>query len=502
MTDNTEINRHHSRPLDVHRWSDHPEAIKLRDTIWNQYFKEKFTKRSTRGKKPNSGAMKQFKTLILDLYVAWLDDPKLAIGVGMSKSAYKTNSRYNSLFISSKIIDIINHAFDVGLIDKKIGSEALSTSTRIRASDLLALTFEQAELSLFDMTQEYPNKEVIVLRKKVIVDGKKKSINVDYLDADLESIPSMRQELHDYNALIWKSHIDIPTLEEPLVEQPYWDGKAQETKTRRVRLTQDNKFVRRVFYRADWNLGGRFHGGWWQDINSDLRKQIYINDRSTIEQDYSGLHINLLYGLKGIQPPLEDHYKVEHLLLDFTAKEQRKIVKELVLMAINAKTIKKAYQSFLNEQPKDSRQKKLNHKTLELLLEAFKNKHPDIEEALGSDKGVELMHMDGRITAKIIEHFTKKNIPILSIHDSYITQNQHTGELRTVMNKVVTEELNGLKINIEQELVGSDQVQDFKNQDRANALDYNYDNVPSYERTEGFKKRNKRHKEWINKVHK
>ena len=112
------------------------------------------------------------------------------------------------------------------------------------------------------------------------------------------------------------------------------------------------------------------------------------------------------------------------------------------------------------------------------------------------------MHMDGRITAKVIKHFTNKNIPILSIHDSYITQNQHTGELRKVMNKVVAEELNGFKINIKQEGQGSDKVQAFKNQDRANALDYNYDNVPSYEITEGFKKRNKRHKEWINKVHK
>jgi hypothetical protein len=36
----TEINRYYSRPLDVHRWSNHPEAKKLRDTVWNQYFKE------------------------------------------------------------------------------------------------------------------------------------------------------------------------------------------------------------------------------------------------------------------------------------------------------------------------------------------------------------------------------------------------------------------------------------------------------------------------------
>ena len=501
MTNNSDINRHHSRPLDVHRWSDHPEATKLRDTIWNQYFKEKFTKNSPRGKKPNSDAIKQFKTLILDLYVAWLDDPELSIGVGMSKSAYKANSRYNSLFISSQIIDIINHAHTVGLIDKKTGAEALSITTRIRATALLTTVFEQADLSLFEMTQEYPNKEVIILNQKEYKDDKEITKAVDYLDTDYLPICEMRQELYEYNALLWRTHVEIPTLEEPLIEQPYWDKKAGKIKTRRVRLTQDNKFVRRVFYRANWNLGGRFHGGWWQSIKEDLRKQIYINDQSTVEQDYSGLHVNLLYGLKEIQPPLEDHYKVEHLLLDFSAKEQRKIVKGVVLNAINANSTKSAYAAFRQQQETGSRKKSLKDKQLESLLEAFKKKHPKIQESLCSDKGVELMHLDGRITAKVIKHFTNKGIPILSVHDSYITQNQYSGELRKVMNKVVAEELNGFKINIDQEGVGIDQVQAFKNQDRANALDYNYDNVPSYEITEGFKKRYKRHKEWVKKVY-
>lgn len=497
-----EIDRHHSRPLDVHRWSDHPEATKLRETVWNEYFKEAFPPIEGKGNKAKSEPKKQFKVLLLDLYVAWLDDPELCIGVGMSKSAFKTSSRYNSLFISPKIIDIINHSYEVGLIDKKTGSEWAKKTTRIRASTLLATAFKKTDLSLFDMTQEYPNKEVIVLGKHEFVDDKKKRVEVEYLDTDLESIPSMRKQLHDYNALIWRTHVDIPTLEEPLIEQPYWDKKAGETKIRRVRLSQDNKFVRRVFYRANWNLGGRFHGGWWQNINSDLRKQIYINDQSTIEQDYSGLHVNLLYGLKGIQPPLEDHYMLEHLLLDFSAKEQRKIVKGVVLNAINDDNPESAYKAFRQKQQTGSTEKSLKDKQLELLLEAFKKKHPNIQEALCSDKGVELMHLDGRITAKVIEHFTNKKIPILSVHDSYITQNQYSGELRKVMNQVVTEELNGFRINIHQEGVGIDQIQAFKNQDRANALDYSYDNVPSYKRTEGFKTRYKRHNEWLKKVDK
>ena len=50
MEDMTRREYEHSRPLDVHRWSDHPE--------------------------------------VLALYVAWSDDPNLNIAVHMSMNAY------------------------------------------------------------------------------------------------------------------------------------------------------------------------------------------------------------------------------------------------------------------------------------------------------------------------------------------------------------------------------------------------------------------------------
>jgi hypothetical protein len=491
----TEINRYHSRPLDVHRWSNHPEAKKLRDTLWNQYFSDAFPPIEGKGNRAKSEPKKQFKVLLLDLYVAWLDDPELSIGVGMSKSAYKQNSRYNALFISAKMIDVVNQAYEAGLIDKKTGSESSGQTTRLRASAKLAAIFKETDLTLFDLTEEQPNQEVIILSKHDYINNKKKRIQVGYKDTDFEPIESMRDQVQQYNALLWRTFIDIPTREEPVVEQPYWDKKAGETKVRRVKLTQDNKCVRRVFYRADWNLGGRFHGGWWQSIKEDWRKPIHVNDEATIEQDYSGLHINLLYGLQGLHPQ-EDPYTIDKLL-DFTDAEQRKIVKGLALMGINAKSPKAAFSAFRQDQQTGSVEKSLKDKQLQLLLDAFKEKHPAIADSICTDKGVELMNVDGRITAKIINHFTKKNIPVLTVHDSYITQEHHAGELRRVMNNAVAEELNGFKINVDQEGIGSDQIQAFKNMDRANTLDYSHDAIPSYKRTEGYNKRLKRHNEWL-----
>ena len=494
----TEINRYHSRPLDVHRWSDHPEATKLRETVWKDYFSDAFPPIEGKGNKAKSEPKKQFKVLLLDLYVAWLDDPELSIGLGMTKSAYKENPRYNALFISAKMIDVVNQAYEVGLIDKETGSEMSGMTTRIRASDKLAAIFSKTDLTLFELTEEQPNQEVIILNKKEFRNDKERTIQVDYEDIDFEPIIEMRQQVQQYNALLWRTFIDIPTREEPVIEQPYWDKKAREMKIRRVKLSQDNKFVRRVFYRADWNLGGRFHGGWWQSIKEDWRKQIYINNEATIEQDYSGLHINLLYGLQGLEPQ-RDPYTLDNLL-GFTDAEQRKIVKGVALMGINAKSPKAAFSAFRQDQQTGSVEKSMTDKQLQLLLDAFNEKHPAIADSICTDKGVELMKVDGRITSKVINYFTKKNIPVLTIHDSYITPHTHTGELRRVMNEAVTEELNGFKINIDQEGVGLDQIQAFRNMDRANASDHNYNQIVSYNRTEGYNNRLKQHNKWLLKV--
>jgi hypothetical protein len=199
--------------------------------------------------------------------------------------------------------------------------------------------------------------------------------------------------------------------------------------------------------------------------------------------------------LQGLEPQ-RDPYTLDNLL-DFTDAEQRKIVKGIVLNAINAKSPKAAILAFRQDQKKGSIEKSMTDQQLQLLLDAFKEKHPSIADSICTDKGVELMAVDGRITAKVINHFTKRQIPVLTVHDSYITPHTHTGELRRVMNDAVAEELNGFKINVDQEGIGFDQIQTFKNLDRANALDYDYNQIVSYNKTEGYQERLKRHNQWL-----
>tara|TARA_B100000768_G_scaffold168546_1_gene173496 strand:- start:515 stop:727 length:213 start_codon:yes stop_codon:yes gene_type:complete len=68
------------------------------------------------------------------------------------------------------------------------------------------------------------------------------------------------------------------------------------------------------------------------------------------------------------------------------------------------------------------------------------------------------------------------------------------------MNDAVAEELNGFKINLDQEGIGIDQLQAFMNMDRPNALDYNFNQRATYNRTEGYNNRLKQHNKWLLKV--
>ena len=89
----------HSRPIDVHRWSDHPEVVQFVDKVWDEYLPQEVVGKP--GPKPKMAFRKQLRVLILDLYVAWLEDPELSIGVSMS-AVILSLSRNRSLVAMQK----------------------------------------------------------------------------------------------------------------------------------------------------------------------------------------------------------------------------------------------------------------------------------------------------------------------------------------------------------------------------------------------------------------
>ena len=108
----TQRNYQHSRQLDVHRWSDHPEVSALVNEVFDHFLKKQAKENKTIKKK-------HLKIVLLDLYVAWLNDPELNIAVHMAQSAYsdgtvfnRGKSRYNELNIKVSTIDIVHRLRD------------------------------------------------------------------------------------------------------------------------------------------------------------------------------------------------------------------------------------------------------------------------------------------------------------------------------------------------------------------------------------------------------
>ena len=418
-----------SRPLDVHVWSEHPEINILVDELWARLFYNEECHSKRRGPKSKATKKKHVKCLMIDLYVGWKTDPEMYIAVHMSKSGWKANSRYNALNLSSKMIAVIHSLIDGGWLENYIGFEG--RLTRIRPSDKLRFLFSFIDVSR-DEIDWYKNKEMLELRgsKDPAVGGSIQQL--EYPDS--KETEQMRYLLKRYNQLLVSQKIELPVTEDDYVERKITKGP-QTGMVQRIYVDRGNLFVKRVFNNGSWKLGGRFYGGWWQQIPKELRNEITINGKPTIEIDYKSMHVSLLFAL--IDHPHEyDPYDIE-LVNELVGRglDQRSILKKLVLMSINSSSKKKAFSAFRSEYQRGHPCKRIKNIELQKLLNAFLTKYPSLEKFMFSGKGLELMFLDSCIAEYVIEHFTDQNVPVLTMHDSFIISYDKVLELRAVMTK-------------------------------------------------------------------
>ena len=251
-----EKNRNHSRPFDVHTWSDHPEANNFVNPIFDELYGDEVDEL---GEKSIQKRKKQLKTLLLDLYLAWRDDPTLSLGIARDANAFKAKSRYNELHISKLIREIIDKLIQSDFILQKTGSEISGFQTRLWATSKLIEQFKVVDIPYVSY-DNHGDRECIILR-----DEKRKEIEYD----DTDDTNTIREQLRAYNELISRTFIDMPTLEEAFIEMNSEDPD----KPSKLYVNQSvaKKFVKRIFNRSSFDFGGRFYGGWWQNCPSYMR---------------------------------------------------------------------------------------------------------------------------------------------------------------------------------------------------------------------------------------
>jgi hypothetical protein len=433
-----------SKPFDVHRWSDYPEVNSAVDIIYAEL-------RESPEFSGNEKLRKQHvKVVILDLYACWLSDPEQYIAYSRNRADYRANSRYNELHISQLTIPIVDALLarrfvehHLGYFDKEAGAGKFS---RMRATARLIQLIAEDHRIPREAIGRHPDAECIILRDKV--DGEK--ANVEYDDAPETN--QMREVLRAYNGLLAQTSITLPGIPE--------DGIPTSNQTRRIKPDFTDKFVRRIFSNGSWDQGGRFHGGWWQRIPGDWRTRISIDgsENGSVEIDYKGLHICLLYALVGIDYWAADGQDPYSLDGYERSKRMRNFLKKVLLTIINAagrRSALGAIRKDVNDHPDEFGWLAEESLSMGAVIDAFVERHAPIAGFFYSGVGIKLQRIESDIAERVIEQFTARSCPLLCVHDSFVVRPEEAECLHMAMDREYRREvfeLSGGKLEFSPEL--------------------------------------------------
>lgn len=406
-----------SRPLYMWRLSDFPQAKAAVDHVFNEVLSAGLVKKRFQSKWRDLT-----RAIVLDLFVAYKIDPGMYIGYSRNPNMYKINSRYGAWFLSGTIlVKLIDFLHRKGYIEHHAGfrSESKSRRSRMRATEKLISVFEQQHKVTLPMVRHNPDEQVIILR-----DADKNDIEYE----DTPEVVRMRENLHRINASLEKHAILLFIKNEELVA-------LQARLNRKINFA--DKRLRRVFNNSSWTQGGRFFGGWWQNIPREYRQFIRINGKDVVECDYSGLHINMLYAMSKISMPEGDVY---HLPGYSNNGVFRDFVKRVLLIMVNSKdrnVSRKALHSevhfdrtlTLPEEIPSTRAADLNP-----LMDAFEEKHEPIRHYFCTGVGIDLQYRDSLIAEQVLLRFSR-NYAILPLHDSFIIHHGLETGLQEAMNE-------------------------------------------------------------------
>jgi hypothetical protein len=355
-------------------------------------------------------AVKHMRMFICNLYQNYDNWSKRYTHLCMSKGKFKILTQYNHFRISYDPLNkcmiylimnrYIRRKKGYFNLDFKDGYE-----TRLIARGKLIRLLEGRFGVRNHMIHPYPEQQTIIVRKTVDTkevtfkraDGSIKRYKVKVKKPipykESTNIKGCRSGIKQYNQLLDRSHIDIDlTGYEP-----------EDDKEEYIDLSK--KTVRRIFT-ENTKSGGRFYGGWWQQVRKQFRKRIIINGRHTVEIDFAGLHIHILYALRDKMLGDKEPYIVPK---DNDPNNKRPLYKRLMLAGVNAKTDKGCIRAVVDEvrsNPNDYPPVTVSWRKfyyqLKTMLAELREHHPEIANDINSGKGLRAQYIDSEIAYKVI----------------------------------------------------------------------------------------------------
>jgi hypothetical protein len=381
---------------------------------------------------------RHLEAVLLNLYAACSTNPKRYVSIGLGQNPYSVRDRYSPKWTSGPIVRALIKALGpegLDYIEIKKGfkdrGNGIGYQTRIRATSALSEKFDAAGL-IPEMVQHTSDLELIRLKNK-----DKKLI--EYTDSHITD--QMRSDLAKINTKIAVTfiglHLPNAQLRAVVSSGANESDELDDDDAEPVDFT--NRYLYRVFNNGSFECGGRFYGGWWQSVPSQLRKHIYIAHRqdrrpaATRELDYSSVQPTLAYALSKQEPP-PDAYRVKHLP-DSQQVVLRPVFKAAMLRMLNTQSPVAAAESLEKWYKRNNGdQYSLRpNKVVEMLEEA----HPVLlqNKMFYGKVGKELMYRDSRIAERVMLDMLGKGIVALPVHDSFLVMRHYDSELESSMKE-------------------------------------------------------------------
>mgnify|MGYP000093957638 FL=1 len=377
------------------------------------------------------------RVLIVDLWKAVKSTPIRECSINKRSGWYSENPRYRDPLLTYKqMIAVFDGLINIGFIEVTREGYFDRTiyqgkTTRFVARDELLERLQELEGHPAISIKPDFNAETIILRDKV--DGRK--VLQEY--EDTPATERHRANLKKINSCYLRHWCDLEVQDTELAKL---EARIANHATKEP-IDFSQRTLVRIFSNGSFKQGGRFYRGWWQNVPSEYRKYITIDEKRTAEFDFSQLNPHLLY---------HSNYKVlgsDDAYDRVLEGEHRKIVKQAFNAMVQAST------------PLKSCPEEIDMSGLEMSWAELRDRiikaHKPIADHFFKGVGNHLQFMDSNIAERIMLHFAGMDAPALPVHDSFILHHAYgeSGEVEEAMRRAFYEEVGNHISKIDEEIL-------------------------------------------------
>ena len=379
--------------------------------------------------------------ILVNLFVAWKNNKDKVVGFSRGKTFWYAKNPMDNRFYNNPSLGFatVTKSLDV-LVEKKWidkttegyydREENNGRTTRYKASKRLSRAFVEHGLTLAMVRHEDVKKGVILRGKKPKKTPKNlrpRGKNIGYISD--KKIIQMEKNLEVINWALEKAHIDLLiTRDEEKQLNRRLTKKAQREAGNIREIQYQDKSIQRIF-NVDFEHGGRFYGGFWQQIPSEYRHRLTIYNELTGELDYSQIHPTILYNKIG-QPMVDElHRPIDPYSFD---DENRKSNKKVFNTMLNSKNFNECEwacshnDDFILPKKYETWKDFLNH------IQTF---HQSISDYFFTGYGLKLQRLDSEICETVLMEMFSVGKIVLPVHDSFVTTWDNFLALGQCMNK-------------------------------------------------------------------